>query len=273
MDLCKTVTKNVSEVYNLAADMGGIGYITSKLATIARNNVLINSNMLEASRINEVGMFFYSSSACVYPGYKQNKNDLESLKESDAHPADPEAGYGWEKLFTEKLCEYYNLDFGLNTKVARFHNVYGPLGAYTGGKEKAPAAICRKVSQARTGDDIEIWGDGKQTRSFMFIDDCIKGISKIANSENSNPLNLGTDYMVTVDELVDLVCEIANKQLVKKHDVTKPQGVRGRNSDNSQIEKILNWSPNYSLEDGMKITYQWIDSQLNELPESRQHMI
>tara|TARA_Y100000588_G_scaffold78048_1_gene81495 strand:- start:968 stop:1936 length:969 start_codon:yes stop_codon:yes gene_type:complete len=265
MEQCDTVTKKVSHVYNLAADMGGIGYITSKLAAIARNNVLINSNMLEASRINQVDLFFYASSACVYPSYKQDKTDLDSLKESDAYPADPEEGYGWEKLFTEKLCEYYNSDFSINTKIARFHNVYGPLGTYIGGREKAPAALCRKVSEARNGDAIEIWGDGQQTRSFMFIDDCIEGISRIVKSDSNKPLNLGTDHMVTIDELVDLVCKIADKQLVKNYDLSKPQGVRGRNSDNSLIEKTLNWSPNYSLEKGLKTTYEWIDSQLNEL--------
>ena len=216
-DSCLQATRGVDEIYNLAADMGGIGYITEFLADIARNNSLINTHMLEAARVNEAQRFFYSSSACIYPGYLQDSPDVTPLKEADAYPADPEEGYGWEKLYMEKMCQYYTHDYGLETRVARFHNVYGPLGTYDGGKEKAPAAVCRKISIADEGDEIEIWGDGKQTRSFMYIEDCVEGIYRITQSDVSEPLNLGMDTMVTVDELYDIVSEIAGKNLVKKY--------------------------------------------------------
>lgn len=260
---CLEATQDIDVVYNLAADMGGIGYITAFLADIARNNTLINTHMIEAARTNKVERFFYSSSACIYPSYLQESPDVTPLKESDAYPADPEEGYGWEKLYMEKMCQYYTEDYGLKTRVARFHNVYGPLGTYDGGKEKAPAAICRKVALADDGDKIEIWGDGQQTRSFMYIDDCVQGIYEIANSDNSNPLNLGMDQMITVDQLVDIISEVSGKTLIKKHDLTKPQGVRGRNSDNSELKNILGWAPEYSLHDGLAITYNWIKDELN----------
>ena len=263
-DSCLQATRGVDEIYNLAADMGGIGYITEFLADIARNNSLKNTHMLEAARVNEVQRFFYSSSACIYPGYLQDSPDVTPLKESDAYPADPEEGYGWEKLYMEKMCQYYTQDYGLETRVARFHNVYGPLGTYDGGKEKAPAAVCRKISIADEGDEIEIWGDGKQTRSFMYIEDCVEGIYRITQSDVSEPLNLGMDTMVTVDELYDIVSEIAGKSLVKKYDLSKPQGVRGRNSDNSRLNSILDWAPEYSLADGLSITYHWIKSELEK---------
>ena len=259
---CLKATNGVDQVYNLAADMGGIGYITSNLADVARNNVLINSHMLEASRLNNVDTFFYSSSACIYPTEAQNRADSKSLKESNAHPADPEEGYGWEKLFSEKLCEYYNHDHDLNTRVARFHNVYGPLGTYNGGKEKAPAALCRKIALAAEGEEIQIWGDGEQTRSFMYIDDCIEGIFRIVNSNINEPLNLGMDHLVTINSMVDIICEISGKTLVKMNDLSKPQGVRGRNSDNTKITKLLGWSPSYPLEKGLAKTYSWIESQV-----------
>lgn len=259
---CVEATKDVDVIYNLAADMGGIGYITAFLADIARNNTLINTHMIEAARENEVERFFYSSSACIYPSYLQESPDVTPLKESDAYPADPEEGYGWEKLYMEKMCQYYTEDYGIKTRVARFHNVYGPLGTYDGGKEKAPAAICRKVALAKDGDEIEIWGDGQQTRSFMYIDDCVQGIYEITNSNESKPLNLGMDQMITVDELVDIVSEVSGKNLIKKHDLTKPQGVRGRNSDNSELNNILGWAPEYSLQDGLFITYNWIKNEL-----------
>jgi nucleoside-diphosphate-sugar epimerase len=242
-DACLQATRGIDEVYNLAADMGGIGYITEFLADIARNNSLINTHMLEAARTNEISKFFYSSSACIYPAYLQDSADVTPLKESDAYPADPEEGYGWEKLYMEKMCQYYTHDYGLETRVARFHNVYGTLGTYDGGREKAPAAICRKIALAEDGDEIEIWGDGNQTRSFMYVDDCVEGIYRITESDVSDPLNLGMDVMVTVDELVDTVSEIAGKSLVKKHDISKPQGVRGRNSDNSKLQNVLDWTP------------------------------
>ncbi len=263
-DCCLQATRGIDEIYNLAADMGGIGYITEFLADIARNNSLINTHMLEAARVNEVQRFFYSSSACIYPGYLQDSPDVTPLKEADAYPADPEEGYGWEKLYMEKMCQYYTQDYGLETRVARFHNVYGPLGTYDGGKEKAPAAVCRKISIADEGDEIEIWGDGKQTRSFMYIEDCVEGIYRITQSDVSEPLNLGMDTMVTVDELYDIVSEIAGKNLVKRYDLSKPQGVRGRNSDNSRLNSILDWAPEYSLADGLSITYHWIKSELEK---------
>lgn len=260
---CIEAVEDVDQVYHLAADMGGIGYITAFHADIARNNILMNTHMLEASRLEKIERFFYSSSACVYPDYRQNSNELEGLKEEDVYPAAPEEGYGWEKLFSEKLCEYYTQDYGFKTRVARFHNVYGPLGTYDGGKEKAPAALCRKIANSKLEDDIEVWGDGEQTRSFMFIDDCVEGIYRLMQSNHSEPLNLGTDVMVSVNELVDIIANVAGKKINKAHDLTKPQGVRGRNSDNSKLSEFLNWTPEIELKDGMKITYEWINSQVN----------
>ena len=255
-------TRQVDQVYNLAADMGGIGYITTSLADIARNNILINAHMLEASRVNGVRRFLFSSSACVYAGYKQNDADVTPLREEDAHPADPEAGYGWEKLFTEQLCRYYRHDFGFETRIVRFHNVYGPLGTYEGGKEKAPAAISRKVALTPDLGEIEVWGDGRQTRSFMWIDDCIEGLIRLMASDYDSPLNLGTEEMVSVDELVDMICKIAGKRLHKVHALDKPQGVRGRNSDNSRLRFVLGWEPKTPLAKGLKITYAWIEQEL-----------
>jgi GDP-D-mannose 3', 5'-epimerase len=261
---CLLATRgDIDYVYNLAADMGGIGYITSNLACIARNNILINTNMLEAGRQNAVQRFLFSSSACVYAQSKQLNPDVKPLVEEDAYPADPEPGYGWEKLFAEELCKYYRHDFRLQTYCVRFHNVYGPLGTFDGGKEKAPAAICRKVAMARDGDEIEIWGDGEQTRSFMFVDDCVEGLVRLMASDYHDSLNLGTDRLVTINELVDLVCKIANKRLIKRHDSAKPQGVRGRNSDNTRLNKILGWEPRSSLEAGLEVTYKWIEGELS----------
>jgi GDP-D-mannose 3', 5'-epimerase len=261
-DNCLVATRSIETIYNLAADMGGIGFITGNHADIARNNVLINTHMLEAARTNGAKRFFYSSSACIYPAYKQKSADVEPLKEEDAMPADPEEGYGWEKLYSEKLCQYYRADYGLQTRVARFHNVYGPLGTYDGGREKAPAAISRKVALCQDGDEIEIWGDGQQTRSFMYIDDCVEGIYRLMKSDHHEPLNLGTDVLITVDGLVDLVSTIAGKRLQKKHDTSKPQGVRGRNSDNSRLRTVLGWEPSVPLQTGLEVTYRWIESEL-----------
>ena len=261
-DNCLVSTKGIDQVYNLAADMGGIGYITAYLADIARNNILINTHMLEASLINNVQRFFYSSSACIYPSYMQTSSDITPLKESDAYPADPEEGYGWEKLFAEKMCQYYTNDYGLETRIARFHNVYGPLGTYDGGKEKAPAAICRKLVKASDGEEIEVWGDGEQTRAFMYIDDCTEGIYRIMQSNISEPLNLGMDVMVSINELVDIITDISGKEVMKKHDLNKPQGVRGRNSDNSLLSTLLEWEPSISLKDGLQTTYSWIENQI-----------
>ena len=255
-------TRHITHVYDLAADMGGIGYITAKFADIARNNVLTNAHLLEASRTNGVQRFLFASSACVYPGFRQRQSDVTPLREEDAMPADPEPGYGWEKLFTEQLCRYYFRDYGFSTRIVRFHNVYGPLGTYDGGKEKAPAAICRKVALAEDGGSIEIWGDGAQTRSFLYISDCIEGLLRLMASDYAEPLNLGTETMVSVDQLVDLVCEIAGKKLHKLHNPEKPQGVRGRNSDNSRLRAVLGWEPLTPLRKGLTITYRWIEEEL-----------
>jgi nucleoside-diphosphate-sugar epimerase len=216
--------------------------------------------MLEAAYQAGVTRYFYSSSACVYPMYRQTSPDVTPLREEDAMPADPEEGYGWEKLYAEKLCQYYDEEGKLPTRVARFHNIYGPLGTYDGGREKAPAAICRKVALARDGDEIEVWGDGMQTRSFTYVDDCVEGIYRIMQSDDARPLNLGTDELISIDGLVDLVSSIAGKTLRKRHDPSKPQGVRGRNSDNSRLRATLGWEPRWTLRDGLERTYSWIES-------------
>ena len=262
-DAAEEAVEGVDQVYHLAADMGGIGYITAFHADISRNNIMMNTHMLEAARLEGVERFFYSSSACVYPDYRQDTNELDGLKEEDAYPAAPEEGYGWEKLFTEKLCQYYTQDYDLQTRVARFHNVYGPLGTFDGGKEKAPAALCRKIAKSNSEDDIEVWGDGEQTRSFMYIDDCVEGIYRLMQSNHNEPLNLGTDLMVSVNQLVDIIASVAGKKINKIHDLSKPQGVRGRNSDNTKLSEFLNWTPDIDLKDGMKITYEWINDQVN----------
>jgi len=261
---CDVATKDVAEVYNLAADMGGIGYITAYHADITRNSILSNVNMLESSRDNKVEKFLFSSSACVYPMYLQKEADVTPLKEEDAWPAEPEEGYGLEKLFMEKLCEYYYKDYGFESRIVRFHNVFGPLGTYDGGKEKAPAAICRKIALAEDGSSIEVWGDGEQTRSFMYVDDCVEGIYRISQSEFRDPLNLGTDRLVTINQLVDIVASIAGKKIDKNHDVSQPQGVRGRNSDNNLLREVLNWEPSITLEAGLKQTYFWIEKQVQK---------
>lgn len=262
---CLQATRGgIEQVYNLAADMGGIGFITANHAALARNNILINAQMLEASRVQNVGRFLFSSSACVYAQSKQTDAAVTPLKESDAFPADPEPGYGWEKLYAEQLCLYYRQDYQFETRIVRFHNVYGPLGTYDGGREKAPAAICRKVASAPDGGIIDIWGDGRQTRSFMYVEDCVEGLVRLMASDCREPLNLGTDRLISVDELVDLVCSIAGKDLVKRHDPSKPQGVRGRNSDNSLLRKTLGWEPSISIERGLAITYRWIAQELGQ---------
>jgi GDP-D-mannose 3', 5'-epimerase len=275
-DGCLSATEGVDEVYQLAADMGGIGYITEFRADVARNNVLINAHMLEASRRNRVDRYFFSSSACIYPMYRQESPDVSPLKEEDAFPAEPEEGYGWEKLYAEKLCQYYQEEGKLLTRVARFHNIYGPLGTYEGGREKAPAAICRKIALAADGDEIEVWGDGQQTRSFMYVDDCVEGIYRILRSDHPEPLNLGRDDLISVDELVDLVARIAGKTIRKRHDMTAPQGVRGRNSDNSRLRRILGWEPSVPLEVGLEHTYRWIRAELERsgrVPGSEQQRV
>jgi GDP-D-mannose 3', 5'-epimerase len=259
---CLAATHEVDEVYQLAADMGGIGYITAFHADVARNNVLINAHMLEAAHRNAVDAYFFSSSACIYPMYRQVDADVTALREEDAYPAEPEEGYGWEKLYAEKLCQYYREEGKLRTTVARFHNIYGPLGTYDGGREKAPAAICRKVASTPDGGEIEIWGDGRQTRSFTYVSDCVEGIHRILKQDHPTPLNLGSDELVSIDGLVDLVCGIAGKELEKRHDTRKPQGVRGRNSDNARLREVLGWEPGTRLEAGLRHTYPWIEGEL-----------
>ncbi len=259
---CIKAFKGIDHVYQLAADMGGIGYITVYHALLFRNNSLINLNMLEAAKNSGIKKYFYTSSACIYPAGLQNKTDARLLKETDAYPADAEPGYGWEKLFTELACQYFMEDYGLKTYTVRFHNIFGPLGTFDGGKEKAPAAICRKIALAKKTDEIEIWGDGLQTRSYCYVDDCVDGIYKLMQSDYHKPVNLGQDRLITVDDLVDIIANIAGKKITKRHNLSKPQGVRGRNADLTLIKKVLGWQPKVSLEDGLETTYKWIYSQL-----------
>ena len=271
---CLLATRGADHVYHLAADMGGIGYISAAHASISHNNTLINAHMLEAARTQRVKRFLFSSSACVYAQSKQNETNVTPLKEEDAYPADAEKGYGWEKLWAEQLCQYFREDYGLETRVVRFHNVYGPLGTYEGGKEKAPAAISRKVALLDDGEEIEVWGDGCQTRSFMYVDDCVEGLIRLMASSYPDPLNLGTEELISVDGLVDLVSQIADKKLIKRHDMSKPQGVRGRNSDNSRLRQVLGWEPSISLQQGLVVTYRWIESELakaGQIPKKVAH--
>ena len=263
-DNCLAATEGMDQVYGLAANMGGIGFIENNKAVIVRDNTLINLNSIEAARINGVKRYLYTSSACIYPGYKQKETGVTPLREEDAYPADAEDGYGWEKLYMERVCRHYTEDFGLDTRVVRFHNIFGPLGTYDGGREKSPAAICRKIALAEDGDDIEVWGDGEQTRSYCYIDDCVEGIYRLMESEHREPINLGQDRMISVNELVDIVANIAGKKIGKRYDITKPQGVRGRNSDNTRLREVLLWEPSVSLEDGLKITYHWIAGELEK---------
>lgn len=264
MESCLQATIGVDQVYGLAANMGGIGFIENNKAVIVRDNTLINLQTIEAARVNGVKRYLYTSSACIYPGYLQKETDIAPLKEEHAYPADAEDGYGWEKLYMERICRHYSEDFGLDTRVVRFHNIFGPLGTYDGGREKSPAAICRKVAMADDIDTIEVWGDGEQTRSYCYIDDCVEGIYRLMQSEHSDPLNLGQDRMLSINELVDIIAGIAGKQISKRYDLTKPQGVRGRNSDNTRLREVLGWEPRISLEDGLVKTYNWIDQQIRE---------
>lgn len=256
---CRNAVAGVEEVYNLAADMGGMGFIENNKAACMLS-VLINTHMLMAARDADVERYFFSSSACVYAAEKQVDPDVKPLKEEDAYPAMPEDGYGWEKLFSERMCRHFREDYGLATRVARYHNVYGPHGTWEGGREKAPAALCRKVVHAvETGSgEIEIWGDGKQTRSFMYIDDCVRGTQMIMRSDVEEPLNLGSSELVTIDELVGIVEEIAGEKLERRYKLDAPKGVNGRNSDNTRIQKALGWEPGIPLRDGLARTYAWI---------------
>jgi nucleoside-diphosphate-sugar epimerase len=270
MDACDLVCRGVEQVYNLAADMGGMGFIENNKA-LCMLSVLINTHMLVAARDNGVKRFFFSSSACVYPDYRQKDTDIEGLKEDTAYPAMPEDGYGWEKLFSERMCRHFREDFGIATRMARYHNVYGPFGTWDGGREKAPAAISRKVALAVVSGnhEIEIWGDGEQTRSFMYIDDCLKGTQMLMNSNFVEPLNIGSDEMVSINQLVDLVEGFAGVKLKRSYNLDAPKGVRGRNSDNELIKKVLNWAPSISLYDGMEKTYRWIYDQVKARAEGR----
>ncbi len=262
---CLQATRDIEEVYAIAADMGGMGFISANHAQILHNNALINIHTIEAARVNGIKRYFFTSSACVYPEYLQEKTDVTPLKEEDAYPAQPQDAYGWEKLIIERVCTHYREDYGIETRIVRFHNIFGALGTWEGGREKAPAALCRKIAVAKlTGDpEIEIWGDGEQTRSFCYIDDCVVGIHKLMRSDYHEPLNLGQDRLITINELADIIANAAGIEIVKKH-VPGPQGVRGRNSDNNRLRQVLGWEPEISLEEGLAKTYAWIESQVAE---------
>jgi GDP-D-mannose 3',5'-epimerase len=260
---CLRATQGVDLVYALAADMGGMGFISSHHAQILYSNSLINLHTLEAARENGVNRYLYTSSACVYPEYKQTDVDVIPLKEEDAYPAQPQDAYGWEKLVTERLCRHYREDYGLETRIVRFHNIFGPFGTWEGGREKAPAALCRKIAIAKLSGTqvVEIWGDGEQTRSFCYIDDCVTGLCKLMESDYTKPLNLGQDRLVSINQLADIIAEIAGIDIIKKH-ISGPQGVRGRNSDNTRLREVLRWEPEVSLEAGIARTYEWIEEQV-----------
>jgi nucleoside-diphosphate-sugar epimerase len=259
---CRQAVRNASEIYNLAANMGGIGFIEHNKAVIMHDNVLINMHMLEAAREAGAKKFLYTSSACIYPLYKQQTPDVTPLKEEDAYPADPEDGYGWEKLFSERQCRHYFEDFGLETRVARFHNIFGPLGTYDGGREKSPAAICRKIALASNGGEIEVWGDGNQTRSYCYVDDCVEGVRRLMQSNHRDPLNIGQERLISINELVAIVSTIAGNRVTKRHLPAAPQGVKGRTSDNTRLRAVLGWEPVIPLEEGLRRTYGWIEEQL-----------
>ena len=263
IDNCLEASQGIDHVYALAADMGGMGFISSNHGTIIRNNALIDLHTFEAARESGVARLLYSSSACIYPEHLQVDANIRGLREDDAYPAQPQDAYGWEKLFAELVCKYFTGEFGIETRIVRFHNIYGPCGTYEGGREKAPAALCRKVALARDGDSIEVWGDGEQTRSFCYVDDCVEGIYRLMHSDYREPLNLGTERMVTINELAAIISEVAGKTLTVEH-IEGPQGVRGRNSDNSRLREVLGWEPRIDLEEGLAETYRWIEKQLVE---------
>lgn len=261
---CFAAAKAIDKVYNLAANMGGIGFITEVGAEVMYDNVLINSYMLEASRLNRVKRYLFSSSACVYPTYRQKTPDVKGLREEDAYPADPDNFYGWEKLFTEKMCEAYQRDYGLDIRIVRYHNVYGPEGTYKGGREKSPAALCRKVAEASDPGTIAIWGDGKQTRSYCYIGDALIGTVMTMESDYDKPVNIGSDRLITIDELADIIVKISGKTITKQYDHEAPQGVRGRNADLTIVRSKIGWEPKVSLEKGLEKTYKWIEEKVNE---------
>jgi nucleoside-diphosphate-sugar epimerase len=254
----------IDEVYALAADMGGMGFISSHHAEILHNNALINLHTLQAAHEAGVRRYLYSSSACIYPEYLQTDADVKPLKEDDAYPAQPQDAYGWEKLITEKLCQYYASDYGMETRIVRFHNIFGPFGTWDGGREKAPAALCRKIAMVDDGGEIEIWGDGEQTRSFCHIDDCVEGIYRLMRSDYREPLNLGRDEMISINDLARMIIEISGKRDIALRHIDGPQGVRGRNSDNTRLREVLGWEPAIDLRTGLQPTYRWIDEQVRQ---------
>jgi nucleoside-diphosphate-sugar epimerase len=260
---CLTATRGIDKVYNLAANMGGIGFITAVGAEIMHDNLLINTYLLEASIRSKVKRYLFSSSACIYPTYKQENPTVKGLKEEDAYPADPDNFYGWEKLTTEKMCEAYQRDQGLDLRIVRYHNIYGPEGTYKGGREKSIAALCRKAAMY-PDEDFIVWGDGKQTRSYCYIDDCIKGTIMLMESDFDKPINIGSERLVTIDQLADMIIKTSGKNITKKYDLKAPQGVRGRNADISLARKVLGWEPRVSLEEGLTKTYRWIEMKCNE---------
>ena len=267
---CRKVAKNIDYVFNMACNMGGMGFIENNKAECMQS-VLINTNLLISCKESSVERYFFSSSACAYNKTKQQDVFIEGLRETDAYPADPEDGYGWEKLFSERMCRHFSEDFGIETRVVRYHNVYGPLGTYDGGREKAPAAICRKIANAKINNlkEIEVWGDGEQTRSFMYIDDCLIGTQKIFNSETSEVFNLGSSEQVSINQMIEIIEDISDFKVNKKYLLDKPKGVRGRSSDNSMLKSQFDWEPSVSLKDGLEKTYKWIFDQLKSQENSQ----
>jgi GDP-D-mannose 3', 5'-epimerase len=261
-DNCLKAAKGMDLVYNLAANMGGIGFITEVGAEVMHDNTLINTFMLEAARQNQVKRYLYTSSACVYPTYRQTDPNIKGLREEDAYPADPDNFYGWEKLYTEKMCEAYQRDYKMDIRILRYHNIYGPEGTYMGGREKSPAALCRKIAEASNPGSIELWGDGKQSRSYCFVSDAVEATMRLMASDYDKPINIGSDRLVTINELADIIAKLAKKKITKTHNLAAPQGVRGRNADLTLVKKVLNWEPKVSLEEGLGKTYQWIAEQL-----------
>ena len=261
---CIKATENIDIVYNLAANMGGIGFITAVGAEVMYDNTLINTFMLEAARQNRVNRYLFTSSACIYPTFKQTDPKLQGLKEEDAYPADPDNFYGWEKLYTEKMIEAFQRDHKMDIRVLRYHNIYGPEGTYKGGKEKSPAAIARKVAEVKDSGTIEIWGDGQQTRSYCYVDDAVTATMLLMESKYDKPLNIGSDRLITIDQLADMIINISGKKISKTYNLSAPQGVRGRNADLTLMKKILNWEPKIPLEEGMAKTYQWIKEQIEK---------
>jgi GDP-D-mannose 3',5'-epimerase len=263
LENCIKVTKNIDKVYNLAANMGGIGFITEVGAEVMHDNTLINTFMLEAARQSKVKRYLFTSSACVYPTYRQTDPNIKGLREEDAYPADPDNFYGWEKLYTEKMCEAYQRDYKMDIRILRYHNIYGPEGTYEGGREKSPAALCRKVAKATNPGTIEIWGDGKQTRSYCYINDAVTATKLLMESDYDKPINIGSDRLVTINKLADMIIDVSGKKIAKKYNLTAAQGVRGRNADLTLVKKVLNWQPQVTLEQGLAKTYKWIEKQVS----------